>query len=135
MGIGKRIKEARKAIHMTQEELASILGVTKGAVANYENETSHPKEPIMYKMFDALQVDANYLFQDVIDLPGERNDVTLAEYEHIEKYRGLDDHGKKVIDFLLDEEYDRCHESIIDEIERLRREAEQLRIAPAEKSV
>lgn len=54
---------------MTQEELAKLLGVTKGAVANYENETSHPKEPVMYKMFEALQVDANYLFQDVVNIP------------------------------------------------------------------
>ena len=46
MGIGKRIKEARNALNMTQEELAKKLGVTKGAIANYENETSHPKEPI-----------------------------------------------------------------------------------------
>lgn len=102
MGIGKRIKEARNALDMTQEELAKLLGVTKGAVANYENETSHPKEPIMYKMFDALNVDANYLFQDVVNLPSKKNDVTLAEYEHIKKYRGLDDTGRKHIDIIMD---------------------------------
>ena len=62
MGIGRKIKEARNAQGMTQEELARRLGVTKGAVANYENETSHPKESVMYKMFEALDVDANYLF-------------------------------------------------------------------------
>ena len=83
MGIGKRIKEARLALDMTQEELANILGVTKGAVANYENETSHPKEPIMYKMFTALNVDANYLFQDVVNLPSKNKEISLAEYEHI----------------------------------------------------
>lgn len=32
MGIGKRIKEARNALNMTQEELAKKLGVTKGAM-------------------------------------------------------------------------------------------------------
>lgn len=107
MGIGKRIKEARNALNMTQEELAKLLGVTKGAIANYENETSHPKEPIMYKMFEALNVDANYLFQDVVNLPTKKNNVTLAEYEHIKKYRKLDPHGTEIVDFVLKKEYER----------------------------
>ena len=105
MGIGKRIKEARNALNMTQEELAKLLGVTKGAVANYENETSHPKEPIMYKMFDALSVDANYLFQDVVNIPKKVNDVTFSEFELIKKYRELDTHGKELIDIILDKEH------------------------------
>ena len=113
MGIGKRIKEARTNLGLTQEELASILGVTKGAVANYEKETSHPKEPIMYKMIEALNVDANFLFQDVVNLPDRENDVTLAEYELIKKYRNLDDYGKKLIDGALEVEYERCTSSEI----------------------
>lgn len=108
MGIGKRIKEARNALDMTQEELAKLLGVTKGAVANYENETSHPKEPIMYKMFDALRVDANYLFQDVVNIPQKVNNITFSEFEHIKKYRDLDDHGKELVDLILEKEAERC---------------------------
>ncbi len=108
MGIGKRIKEARNALGITQEDLAKVLGVTKGAVANYENETSHPKEPIMYKLFDALQVDANYLFQDVVNIPKKSNDVTFSEYEMVKKYRYLSKYspaGSKTVDFILDREY------------------------------
>lgn len=112
MGIGKRIKEARNARNMTQEELAKLLGVTKGAVANYENETSHPKEPVMYKMFEALQVDANYLFQDVVNVPKKINDVTFSEFEHIKKYRDLDNHGKEIVDLVLEKERERCISSI-----------------------
>lgn len=107
MGIGKRIKEARERLGMTQNELADLIGVTGSAITNYEKETSHPKEPIMYKLFDALQVDANYLFQDVVNVPKKVNDVTFAEFEHIKKYRCLDDRGKKVVDFILEEEYSR----------------------------
>lgn len=107
MGIGNRIKEARNNLGYTQEELAELLGITKGAVANYENETSHPKEPIMYKLIETLKVDANYLFQDCVKLPKEVNDVTLAEYKHIEKYRALDPHGKEMVDFTLLKEWER----------------------------
>lgn len=107
MGIGNRIKEARNNLGYTQEELAKMLGITKGAVANYELETSHPKEPIMYKLIEVLHVDANYLFQDCVNIPKELNNVTLAEYEHIKKYRSLDPHGKKMVDFTLQEEWKR----------------------------
>lgn len=107
MGIGKRIKEARNSLGITQEDLAKKLGVTKGAVANYENETSHPKEPVMYKLIDVLGVDANYLFQDVVKITPKTTDVSLTEYSIIKKYRDLDDHGKDMVDTVIDKEWTR----------------------------
>lgn len=107
MGIGNRIKEARNNLGYTQEELAKLLGVTKGAVANYELNTSHPKEPIMYKLIEVLHIDANYLFQDCVNIPKELNNVTLSEYEYIRKYRALDDIGRKNVDVAITRETDR----------------------------
>lgn len=108
MGIGNRIKEARERQGLTQIELGKLVGVTGSSITNYENETSHPKEAIMYKLINTLKVDANYLFQDCVNLPKETNDVTLAEYDHIKKYRDLDQHGKKMVDFTLNEEWERA---------------------------
>lgn len=107
MGIGYRIKEAREALGLTQIELGDIVGVTGSSITNYEKETSHPKEQIIYRLIEALKVDANYLFQDCVKLPKESNDVTLSEYKHIKKYRALDTHGKKMVDFTLNEEWER----------------------------
>lgn len=107
MGIGYRIKEARERQGLTQIELGKLVGVTGSSITNYENETSHPKEVVMYKLINALKVDANYLFQDCVKLPKETNDVTLAEYDHIKKYRDLDSHGRKMVDFTLNEEWER----------------------------
>lgn len=109
MGIGYRIKEARERQGLTQIELGKLVGVTGSSITNYENETSHPKEVVMYKLINALKVDANYLFQDCVKLPKETNDVTLAEYDNIKKYRDLDPHGKKMVDFTLNEEWKRSH--------------------------
>lgn len=108
MGIGKRIKEARNTLNLTQEELAKLLGVTKGAVANYEKETSHPKESVMYKMIEVLKVDANFLFQDMVNISEKNTDVTLAEYEFIKKYRFISEHspaGAETVDYILNREY------------------------------
>ncbi len=108
MGIGKRIKEARENLGLTQAELANLVGVTGSAITNYEKETSHPKEAILYKLFEVLKVDANYIFQDVANISKKTNTITIMELNHIKKYRQLDTHGKYIIDFLLDEEYKRC---------------------------
>lgn len=63
MGIGVKIKEARLNLGLTQEQLANLIGVKKSAVANYENDISSPREEILYKLFKALNVDANYIFE------------------------------------------------------------------------
>ena len=69
MGIGRRIKEARENAGLTQEELGKLVGVTGSAITNYEKEVSHPKEPVMYALINALQVEPNWLFQDVVNIP------------------------------------------------------------------
>lgn len=107
MGIGYRIKEARERKGLTQTELGALIGVTGSAITNYEKETSHPKEQIIYRLMETLNVDANYLFQDAVKIKSLQNDVTLAEYDYIKKYRGLDSHGKEMVDFTLSKEWER----------------------------
>lgn len=72
MSIGSRIKECRESIGMTQEELADIMGVSKGTIGNYETDVSYPRFENMSKLFDALKTDANYIFQDVLPPPLEK---------------------------------------------------------------
>lgn len=94
MSIGTRIKELRTGMNLTQEELAKSINVTKGAIANYEKEVSIPKPEIMYKLFSALNCDANYLYQD--DIKNLKQDTySLVEKKLVSDYRRLDDHGKK----------------------------------------
>lgn len=64
MSFSSRLKQRRKELGMTQEELASLVNVTKGAIGNYESDVSSPRADILFKMFEALHCDANFLFQD-----------------------------------------------------------------------
>lgn len=106
-GIGKRIKEARLNKGLTQEMLALMVGVTKGAIANYENGTSHPKEPVMYALIDALGVDANFLFQDCVKI--KKAPLYSSEAMRLARdYDSLDIHGQRVVRMLAAEEKSRC---------------------------
>lgn len=107
MAIGKRIREARLKKSLTQEELAKIVGVTKGAIANYENNTSHPKEPVMYSLIDALDVDANFLFQDFVKTTNTPIILSDSAQKLAEDYDSLDGHGQRIVRLVADEEKER----------------------------
>lgn len=110
LSMGSRIKEARIQKGFTQEYLANKIGVTKSAIANYENEISTPKIELLYKLFDVLQCDANYLYQDEMNSLADKDEsvaLSLKEKTHIKKYRTLDEHGKKAVDCILNVECER----------------------------
>ncbi len=111
MGLSNRLKERREQLGLTQSEVATLLGITPGAVGNYENGVSTPKADILFKVFDALKCDANYLFQDEMNERLQEDNATPLEMEHlVKRYRTLDESGKKAVDAILDNEYERCHE-------------------------
>ena len=107
MSIGSRIKQRREELGLTQPELAKIIGVSKGTIGNYETGLSAPNEKNFFKLFDALKCDANFLYQDDMAIIDKEN-INAKELQHIKKYRTLDEHGKKMVDFTLNEEYTRC---------------------------
>lgn len=111
MGLSNRLKERREQLGLTQSEVATLLGITPGAVGNYENGVSTPKADVLFKVFDALKCDANYLFQDEMSKHSQEDNATPLEMEHlVKKYRGLDEHGKEMVDFTLEKEYERSVE-------------------------
>ena len=81
MGFCERLKERREALNITRQEMAKLLGVVPSAIANYENGVSHPKVEILYKIFDILEVDANYLYQDEYSKHIASNVVHLTPHE------------------------------------------------------
>lgn len=108
MGIGKRIKEARENLNLTQKELGELVGVTGSAITNYENETSHPKEMVLYKLLEVLNVDANFLFQDCfIKTKAPVSDKPETEADALKIYNAFVSAGLiKKLDDLTPEQID-----------------------------
>lgn len=117
MSIGSRIKERREELEMTQVELAEIIGVSKGSIGNYECGVSAPNEKILYRLFSALKCDANFLYQDDMQVILGKNEFNIISSEKtmIKKYRSLDTYGKEAVEKILNVEYSRCLNSDISE--------------------
>ena len=102
MSIGSRMKMRREELGITQTQLAEKIGVTKGAIGNYETDANSPKASMMYKIFEALQCDANYLYQDDMF---DAASVMLPEDERemLRLYKQLNQEGKeKLADYADD---------------------------------
>lgn len=115
MGIGKRIRDRRADLGMSSMELAERIGVSKQTISGYELERTYPNPEKLSCILKVLQCDANYLYQDVIDLEvlkRERNRMTEMEFELLRKYRLLNDHGKFVVESIANIEYDRMLEGL-----------------------
>lgn len=70
--IGNRIAKFRKAKGMTQEELASIMGVSSQAVSKWENDASCPDISLLPQLCKTLGVTADEL------LTGKTDEVKLV---------------------------------------------------------
>lgn len=111
MSFGSRLKEKREELGLKQSELGEMLGITGSAIGNYENGISSPKADVLYKVFDVLKCDANYLFQDEMAALHEAN-ATPDEMEHlVKKYRLLAPNWKKAVDGVLDIGYEEQRDS------------------------
>lgn len=60
-GFSKRLNELRTQKGLTQEALAKCIGVTRGTIGNYEQETREPDRETLETIADYFNVDIDYL--------------------------------------------------------------------------
>lgn len=100
MSFSMQLKRRRETLGMSRAALAERLGVSVSAVSNYENDTSFPKEDVLLRLFDALNVEPNQLFCDSYRRRGGA--PTGAEQMLLEKYRTLSPTGRQTVYSVLD---------------------------------
>ena len=59
--LGKKIKELRIEKGLTQPDLATLVGVSKGMISIWENNINEPKATYIKRLADALGVTTDYL--------------------------------------------------------------------------
>lgn len=97
--IGLVLKKLRTARGMTQKEVAEKLGRKQQVIGHWETGYAQPDANTLFILCDiyGVTVDDAFGFQ-------KNNSVTKDEYDHIKKYRYLDDFGRETIDAALDRE-------------------------------
>ena len=106
MAFNDRLKESRTNAGLTQEQLSEKLGIAKSTLSGYESGNREPSIATVAKILDILDVDANYLYQDEVEKITNVV-INIEEKTILEKYRELDEHGREMLDFTLEKEYER----------------------------
>lgn len=96
MTIGDIIRNRRKELDMTQEDLAKIVNATKATVSRWESGDIHKmKRPMIVALSHVLQLDPMIFLQREEVLMPDEVDVIYA-------YRKADDGTKTAVRKLLD---------------------------------
>lgn len=103
----EKLKEARNNKGLKQQEVADQLGIKANTISNWEKGRTEPDIDTFVKLCRIYQIDCADLLSDVYAFKRISNDISLVEYEYIKKYRNLDDHGREMVDFTLEKEYER----------------------------
>lgn len=99
MSFSEQLRKRREELGISRDTLAERLGVSRSAIGNYETGISTPKEDVLLRLFDALQVDPNYLYRGSF-----RHAFVCSNEEQrmVEKYRALPLAGRQVVHSVLD---------------------------------
>ena len=102
--VGEQIRKYRNIRGMTQQDIADALGESSGRVIyNWEKGIGRPDCDKLARLCDLLGVSAD----ELIGCRSMAGRPTATEWSTLQKYRALDEHGKEVVDYLIDSEYKR----------------------------
>lgn len=89
MTLGEKIKSLRKGLGMSQEKLAELMGISRQAVAKWENGQSAPSTANLFKLAEILNTTTAFLLadDDAKDTGTEENtDETKAVLSQAEEF-------------------------------------------------
>lgn len=102
------LKQLRIDAGYTQKQVYEMIGVPQSTFSSWEVGKSEPSADILLKLCKIYGVN-DILSAFGYDGYNEDGSICLNmnEIEIIEKYRSLDTHGREMVDFTLEKEYER----------------------------
>lgn len=101
--IGKKIKIARLKAEYTQEQLAEKLSLSTRYISQLERGIAFGSASTIISVCKALDINANFLFADVINVTDSPSVNDLVGQNFIENYLKLDDYNKLIVNALTNE--------------------------------
>lgn len=78
--MNERLKELRKALHLTQKAFAEKIGAKQNTIATYEMGRNNPSDPVIHSICIAFGVNENWLRNGVGDMFITPASFSLDEY-------------------------------------------------------
>ena len=101
--IGKKIKIARLKAEYTQEQLAEKLSLSTRYISQLERGIAVGSASTIISVCKALDINANFLFSDIINVTDSPSVNDLVGQNFIENYLKLDDYNKLIVNALTNE--------------------------------
>lgn len=67
MTMGERIRQLRKSLNMSQDELADLIGANRVTISKYETGSYLPSVPALERLASALHTTPSFLSGSLID--------------------------------------------------------------------
>lgn len=96
----EKIREAREALKLNQQQLSDLVGVSKRSIAAYETTDTKPRGNMARKLASALQVSVDYLLND--DIIDPKHGIEKSPYVEETRER-LGAKAAKEMDVLLEQ--------------------------------
>lgn len=111
MTIGNRVKTIRKSLKLNQTDFANRIGLKQSGLSAIEKGKVPVLDRNIKNICSEFRIDEHWLRTGEGKMLCNTSDESIVccseELELIKKYRILDEHGKKVVNFVLAEEYHR----------------------------
>ena len=106
----EKLKEGRLNKGLKQSDVTRLIGIKNTTLSNYENGNTEPDMDTFLKLCHLYDLDYSELLGEAYgySVPGCAFDIKSSDIKMISKYRDLDDHGRDLVDLVLEKEYDRC---------------------------
>jgi len=109
--IAERLKALRREQNITKRELVSRMPINYSTYANYESGFREPNSEVLQLLATHFGVSLDYLlgFSDNRKKADEIAILNEDEHELIMSYRRLDEHGREMVDMVLQKEVERIN--------------------------
>lgn len=106
--IYEKLKEIREKTGMNKKEFANYLGVKYTTYNGYETGAREPASDFLILVSKRCDVSIDYIMGLINEMETLHTyQLKSYEMEFVGKYRTLDEHGKKVVDYIMDSEFER----------------------------
>lgn len=101
-----QLRKGRLDKGLKQSDVAKETGIKNTTLSNYENGVTEPDMDTFLALCELYELDFVSLMEEAygIKVPGKNFHIKPSQMEMLERYNNLDDHGKEMVDTVLDKE-------------------------------